>query len=378
MHEHQLSQFRPGESQRSRNVPDVLFVDEDGNPIEAGEENLIFVDETGVEMSEEKAIKLIESGKYIDSRVLYDDDLGFMNRSNSMNYAGSIVSSASNALLKSNSVSQQQPPPHKSNSLTHAQMQAQSIAQTKSKLAASLSNNDLIQQQLQIFAEAHAKARAQADELAQIEADAYESESSSSSPEPLPPKQSELQKTRSDRRLPIRPNKKTYEDLRQLAGEEETFELDNVIKEQEMKMKKSSSFMQTQKSNSFHVKQQQQQEAIFKQQQEQLERQARKEEQEREQLTERLLRKQQELMEQHLIEKRQQEIQLDKERKEKKRKQLKELEKRQKEADKRQREYKKLLVEEERRLAELNKRQQLRSNSGTKINLNSFTSDPLK
>ena len=59
-----LSQYRPGESQRSRNVPDVLFEDEDSNPIEAGEENLIFVDEQGLEMTEEKAILLIESGKY--------------------------------------------------------------------------------------------------------------------------------------------------------------------------------------------------------------------------------------------------------------------------------------------------------------------------
>lgn len=63
---HQLHPHR-----KKRHVPDVLFVDEDGNPIEAGHENLIFVDEQGNEIPEEIAQQLLESGKYIDSRDLY-------------------------------------------------------------------------------------------------------------------------------------------------------------------------------------------------------------------------------------------------------------------------------------------------------------------
>lgn len=54
-----------------RHVPDVLFVDEEGNPIEAGHENLIYVDELGNEIPDEIAHQLLESGKYIDSRDLY-------------------------------------------------------------------------------------------------------------------------------------------------------------------------------------------------------------------------------------------------------------------------------------------------------------------
>lgn len=167
-----LSQYRPGESQRSRNVPDVLFVDEDGNPIEAGEENLIFVDESGVEMTEEKAIQLIESGKYIDSRVLYDDELGpVVNRSNSMSYAAASSNSFtnnSNAFLqRSNSQL-----PQKSNSLTHAQIQAVQAAQiaqqinllntqsSQSNVNPNASFNkpmDAVSQQEKMFAQAHAK-----------------------------------------------------------------------------------------------------------------------------------------------------------------------------------------------------------------------------
>ena len=54
-----------------RNMPDVLFVDEDGNPIEAGSENVVYVDENGNEIPEEIAQQLLETGKYLDSRELY-------------------------------------------------------------------------------------------------------------------------------------------------------------------------------------------------------------------------------------------------------------------------------------------------------------------
>jgi len=67
----QGSQFTSVGSQRAKHVPDVLFVDEEGNPIEAGHENLIYVDEQGNEIPEEIAQQLLESGKYIDSRDLY-------------------------------------------------------------------------------------------------------------------------------------------------------------------------------------------------------------------------------------------------------------------------------------------------------------------
>lgn len=47
-----------------------MFVDEDGNPIEAGHENLLYVDESGHEIPEDIAMQLLETGKYIDSRDL--------------------------------------------------------------------------------------------------------------------------------------------------------------------------------------------------------------------------------------------------------------------------------------------------------------------
>lgn len=314
MQEHQLSQFRPNESQRSRNVPDVLFVDEEGNPIEAGEENLIFVDEAGVEMTEEKAIKLIESGEFIDSRVLYDDELGpVVNRSNSMSNGGSTNSFSSNAFMhRSNSMTAA----HKSNSLTHAQMQAvqaQQIAQHQAQLNAApltpKSERDmtsLVEQQAKVFAQAHAKAREQADNLAQIEADAATNFTTYAelNSKDLQSNNSELQKTRSDRRLPVRPSKKTE------SYAEETYELDKIIKEQEQQLRQSGSFHnalepaeknQHHRSSSFQSRQRNQEEIIMKQER------AMHEEKEREYLKEQLLKKQQELMEQHFLEKKQQE-----------------------------------------------------------------------
>lgn len=217
MHEYQLSQFRPGDSQRSRNVPDVLFVDEDGNPIEAGEENLIFVDETGIEMTEDKAINLIDSGKFVDSRILYDDELGPFNRSNTASFHGS-NKSLSNLLMNN--------PFSKSNSLTHAQIQAvqaAQIAQTQALLNAAPTPSDMndsegggsvrdngnnyntltSQKLTDLFSQATAKAREQQDEIDQIEADATSNYSYQTT------LVSELQRNKSsDRRLPNRPEKK--------------------------------------------------------------------------------------------------------------------------------------------------------------------------
>ena len=51
----------------------VNINDEDGNPIEASGENLIYVDESGREISSDRAAHLLESGEYIDTRVLYED-----------------------------------------------------------------------------------------------------------------------------------------------------------------------------------------------------------------------------------------------------------------------------------------------------------------
>ena len=47
------------------------YVDEDGNLIEGGKEQLIYVDRKGRAVSERSAKKLLDSGRYIDSRTLY-------------------------------------------------------------------------------------------------------------------------------------------------------------------------------------------------------------------------------------------------------------------------------------------------------------------
>lgn len=52
---------------------DFMFVDEDGNPIESNGENLIYVDDAGREIQTEKAVRMLESGDFIDTRVLYED-----------------------------------------------------------------------------------------------------------------------------------------------------------------------------------------------------------------------------------------------------------------------------------------------------------------
>ena len=69
----------------------MLFVDEDGNPIEAGRENVIFVDESGNEIAEETALELLQSGRYLDSRDLHQDS---NTSTHSRSAAGGIFSQA--------------------------------------------------------------------------------------------------------------------------------------------------------------------------------------------------------------------------------------------------------------------------------------------
>jgi hypothetical protein len=54
----------------TRTIPEVLFVDEDGNPIEGGKENFIYVDEAGNEIDDQIANQLIDSGNYLPSTYL--------------------------------------------------------------------------------------------------------------------------------------------------------------------------------------------------------------------------------------------------------------------------------------------------------------------
>lgn len=51
----------------------ILFVDEEGNPIEAGNENVLYVDVEGNEIPQEKAGDFLRSGKYLDARDLFSD-----------------------------------------------------------------------------------------------------------------------------------------------------------------------------------------------------------------------------------------------------------------------------------------------------------------
>lgn len=56
-------------------MENVEFVDEDGNIIEGGKENLTYVNRKGKYVSEKKAKKAMESGAYFDGRELYDRSL---------------------------------------------------------------------------------------------------------------------------------------------------------------------------------------------------------------------------------------------------------------------------------------------------------------
>ena len=89
-----------------------------------------------------------QPGNYIDSRVLYDDELGpAVNRSNSMSLLASAHSLSSNALPQKPGSAL--PPAAKSRSLTHAQIQAVQAAQLAQQI--SLLNTQ------SALAQAHAK-----------------------------------------------------------------------------------------------------------------------------------------------------------------------------------------------------------------------------
>ncbi len=46
-------------------------MDDDGNQIKGGPEQVTYIDEKGMHISPEKAVKMIQSGKYVDDRTLY-------------------------------------------------------------------------------------------------------------------------------------------------------------------------------------------------------------------------------------------------------------------------------------------------------------------
>lgn len=134
----------------SKNVPDVLFVDEDGNPIEPGNENVLFFDENGHEIPEEIAQQLLETGKYLDSRELYhstsatESQIGFISG-------------------KQQKQQQHQPIRHDSSSMSSHRV---SNSHSQSHAIA------LAEAQARIFAEAQVQLKRREEELAQIEADA--------------------------------------------------------------------------------------------------------------------------------------------------------------------------------------------------------------
>ena len=66
-----MVQSRTGTMNSSFATQDVIFVDEEGNQIEGGTENLIYVDVNGEEIPEEIALEMLKSGDYIDSRELF-------------------------------------------------------------------------------------------------------------------------------------------------------------------------------------------------------------------------------------------------------------------------------------------------------------------
>jgi hypothetical protein len=76
----------------------VVFVDEDGNPIEAGHENLVYVDEAGNEIPEDIAVQLLETGKYIDSREFYLGEQRALAQQSSGTFAGAQHHTASASL----------------------------------------------------------------------------------------------------------------------------------------------------------------------------------------------------------------------------------------------------------------------------------------
>ena len=93
---------RTGTVNSSFAAQEVIFVDEEGNPIEGGAENLIYVDVNGEEIPEEIAIELLKSGEYIDSRELFqtNDTTSFIsqptgptnNINNTISYSNASIS----------------------------------------------------------------------------------------------------------------------------------------------------------------------------------------------------------------------------------------------------------------------------------------------
>lgn len=150
-------------------------------------------------MPEELAIRLLESGKYIDSRLLYDDDM--IRRSNSYASSG-LMGSNSQAIFNASKGSTlgtqsdyQQSTKHSSSYISKQSNYESKQSSYDSKPSSyatskrSSSYNTVAQQaqlqsqlqaqaqemarvQAQLFAEAHAQAQAKAEEIAQIEADA--------------------------------------------------------------------------------------------------------------------------------------------------------------------------------------------------------------
>ena len=138
-----------------------MFVDEDGNPIEAGTENLLYFDENGHELPEEIAQQLLETGKYFDSREYYQ----------SMSCTESQVAFSESAT--NNAVRVAQPPPSSSSYSRHESKSNHYLQQkTSSSDVAQAHAIALAEAQARIFAEAQLQLRRREEELAQIEADA--------------------------------------------------------------------------------------------------------------------------------------------------------------------------------------------------------------
>lgn len=148
---------------RSRNMPDVLFVDEDGNPIEAGNENVVYVDETGNEIPEEIAQQLLETGKYLDSRELYQGgDNSFVGANDSQAaFDGSHASFQASVL---GSYSKGSGFIQRNDSTSAANHHSSGVAQSHAIA--------LAEAQARIFAEAQLQMKRREEEIAQIEADA--------------------------------------------------------------------------------------------------------------------------------------------------------------------------------------------------------------
>jgi hypothetical protein len=128
-------------------------VDEEGNPIEAGHENILYTDENGNEIAEEIAISLLESGKYIDSRDFYQD-------------------------IPLNNEAEPQPsfyPPHASLPASAFGSLSKSTGVYQMQMEMLRKEEDLNDSQAKIFAQVQAEMREilkREEELAQIEADA--------------------------------------------------------------------------------------------------------------------------------------------------------------------------------------------------------------